>query len=318
MAVFVAALEQSEQLMRAAADVGPAARPLPLSYAVSQAGRAIAAAQLEEPWRLSGHGLKAPAGTEASKDLLRRMVSPDRAKDSDARRPSFAGVTQATGSAELSSGLELGALWAAIPDLMPPVPQPPLDDPAWKRPLRVFLPAVDPAHRRLADLRPLELLIDGLPPEADLSALLQYLSDYPTAADAFMWHPRGVDEGSLMLQVSPAGRHVPVFCWPDVPTDIQLRARYLDVIAPTYRDYGARLLLPKAGGQDALSPFMLWWALLFGLSSVARYEPELWIGALDVNRSPLAVPIEAALDAALEALPDLILDALTSHDEPRQ
>jgi hypothetical protein len=63
---------------------------------------------------------------------------------------------------------------------------------------------------------------------------------------------------------------------------------------------------------------MLWWALLFGLSSVARYEPELWIGALDVNRSPLAVPIEAALDAALEALPDLILDALTSHDEPRQ
>lgn len=36
--VFAAALEQSEQLMRAARDVGHAARPLPLFYSVSQAG----------------------------------------------------------------------------------------------------------------------------------------------------------------------------------------------------------------------------------------------------------------------------------------
>jgi hypothetical protein len=43
-AVFTAALEQSEQLMRAARDVGYAARPLPLFYSLSQAGRAIAAA----------------------------------------------------------------------------------------------------------------------------------------------------------------------------------------------------------------------------------------------------------------------------------
>jgi len=50
--------------------------------------------------------------------------------------------------------------------------------------------------------------------------------------------------------------------------------------------------------------------LLFGLSSIARYDPELWIAALDVNNSQLAVPIEATLDIALDALPELILDAL--------
>jgi hypothetical protein len=56
---------------------------------------------------------------------------------------------------------------------------------------------------------------------------------------------------------------------------------------------------------------MLWWVLMFGLSSVARYDPEVWVAALDVNTSEQAVPIEAALDVALEALPELILDALT-------
>jgi hypothetical protein len=62
-----------------------------------------------------------------------------------------------------------------------------------------------------------------------------------------------------------------------------------------------------------LSPLMLWWALLFGLSSIARYDPETWVGALAVNDSALTVPIEAALDAALEVLPDLILGTLTDH-----
>lgn len=37
---YVAALEQAEQLFRAAANVGAAARPLPLFYGLSQAGRA--------------------------------------------------------------------------------------------------------------------------------------------------------------------------------------------------------------------------------------------------------------------------------------
>ena len=63
--------------------------------------------------------------------------------------------------------------------------------------------------------------------------------------------------------------------------------------------------------MDALSPLMLWWALLFGLSMAARYDPEMWVAELDVNESKAAVPIEAALDVALEALPELILDALT-------
>lgn len=310
-AVFVSALEQAEELMHAAANVGAAASPLLLFYAVSQAGRAIAAARLDDPWRPSGHGLKAPAPGDALTGLLQRLVKPDGGQASGGRRPSFAGVAEATGSGQLTSEMELGALWAAIPEFMAPLPQPPLADPAWKRPLRVFRTVPDAAHLRLADM-PLELLIDGLPPNADLDTLLRYLSDYPTAEGAYMWHTQGMREDVLVTQPSPVGL-LPVFCWPDVPTDIGLRARQLNTIAPDYRSRGTRLLLPRAGSRDALSPLMLWWALLFGLSSIARYDPQTWVGALAVNDSELAVPIEAALAAALEALPDLILDALIAR-----
>ncbi len=44
-ATYRAALEQFEELIRAAAAVGYQSRPLPLFYALSQAGRAIVAAR---------------------------------------------------------------------------------------------------------------------------------------------------------------------------------------------------------------------------------------------------------------------------------
>ena len=255
--VFLAALEQAEQLMEAAVEVGPAASPLLLFYAVSQAGRAIAAASLDEPWRLSGHGLKAPAPSEAAGGLLDRVVKPDGAQAPKGRRQSFAGVAEATESAQLKSPVELGAVWAAIPELMPPLPQPPLEDEKWIRPLRVFRPMFDAAHTRLADMRPLELLIDGLPADADLDTLLHRLGDYPTAAGAYMWHTLGMSEDFLVTQPSAVG-NLPVFCWPDIPTNIQVRAQHLDAIAPDYRGLGTRLLLPRVGGTDTLTPLMLW------------------------------------------------------------
>lgn len=55
---YAAAMEQFEDLLRAAEQVGPAARPLPLFYALSQAGRAVTAAHADEPWQLRGHGLQ--------------------------------------------------------------------------------------------------------------------------------------------------------------------------------------------------------------------------------------------------------------------
>src|SRR5580692_135494 len=59
---YVVALEQAEQMFRAAATVGQATRPMLAYYGLNQAGRAVAAAAVTiqtDGWRLSGHGIYA-------------------------------------------------------------------------------------------------------------------------------------------------------------------------------------------------------------------------------------------------------------------
>ncbi|MEU5445206.1 YaaC family protein [Streptomyces griseofuscus] len=58
---YSAALEQGQQLFRAAAGVGPATSPVLAFCGLSQAGRAITAAAWSlknEDWRLDTHGIK--------------------------------------------------------------------------------------------------------------------------------------------------------------------------------------------------------------------------------------------------------------------
>ena len=124
-AVYGAALQQFEELMRAAATAGNASRPLPLFYAVSQAGRAIAAAWADGPWTREGHGLKHSMGRSA----LRSTVKPDPGPED-----SFSHVAAVTGNHGLTKPVELGALWASLPDLW----RYELSDERWKRPLRVL------------------------------------------------------------------------------------------------------------------------------------------------------------------------------------
>jgi hypothetical protein len=62
--VFTSSLEQAEQLCRAATVTPPAARPLPLFYAMSQATRAVAAVALPENWTPRTHGLSLPNSDE--------------------------------------------------------------------------------------------------------------------------------------------------------------------------------------------------------------------------------------------------------------
>ena len=63
-------------------------------------------------------------------------------------------------------------------------------------------------------------------------------------------------------------------------------------------------------GVRAPHPLMLWWALLYGLSSLARYEPATWTAALDLDRSEIAVGLERVLDLAEEHVPKRVLREL--------
>ncbi len=242
LAVFVAALEQAEQLMGAAQAVGASARPLPLFYALSQAGRAIAAARLGgDAWRLAGHGLHEPRDQAEPGDLLRRVIAPRPASKksvAEGRRDSFAGVAEATGSESLSAETELGAVWAAIPTLDGALPQMPELDPAWRRPLRIYpaQPAVDDTGAVMVG-HPLQLFVAGMSifdshPESAFNpddALRELETFYPTSAGVAIpsWrrNPRG-----LVREWAPTGESLPVFCWPDVQEPV--RPEQLDRSSP--------------------------------------------------------------------------------------
>lgn len=105
--IFDAALEQAEQLFRAAESVGPQARPLLLFYGLSQAGRAICACAVNvtnNDASLSGHGIKvddlAVANNASLADLV---VRPENG--------AFRQVAKALESSDFSEQARLGDLW---------------------------------------------------------------------------------------------------------------------------------------------------------------------------------------------------------------
>jgi hypothetical protein len=68
--------------------------------------------------------------------------------------------------------------------------------------------------------------------------------------------------------------------------------------------------LPEIANGACPFPLLLWWALLLGLSSIARYEPAAWTAAIDLDGSDLAVSFERVLDVAGERVPIRILQSL--------
>lgn len=282
-----AALEQFEQLLDAAGVVGPAARPLPLFYAVSQAGRAITAAHGLVPWELRGHGLEMPSPSSRT-PLLERTIEPKpRGNDS------FHRVAETIGSDVLTGPVQLGAVWASLPNLLPEALAQ-----EWPRPLSVSEIISIGSDTVAADVMGLE----------DFTAddIGRTLAQYPRAQGWELSRSRQVGEHPF-LDVSP-----PVNVWSRASsTAAKDRLAKLDEFAPEYRWSRDRWLRPGVGPQrDYLKPLCAWWILLYSLSMVARYEPAEWAEVLDINRSDLAVAVESLLDIAMLIIPQLVLEAI--------
>jgi len=97
----------------------------------------------------------------------------------------------------------------------------------------------------------------------------------------------------------------------------ELIAAYVDRLIPRYLRTREHWLIPAVGrGQDLLPPVLLWWVLLFGLSLLARYEPDAWRAALDLDGSPVADPLAELLDLALVIVPEFLFDAVIQERAP--
>jgi hypothetical protein len=75
-------------------------------------------------------------------------------------------------------------------------------------------------------------------------------------------------------------------------------------------------ILPVIGGNTkTMHPLVMWWAVLYALSMLARYKPSNWTRMLDVDRSPDAPAIEYLLDEAHRVCINLIMGVFENRKE---
>ncbi len=183
---------------------------------------------------------------------------------------SFTQLAPLLGSGTLPDGAALGQLWATIPDLT-------------ASPLENGTTEYAPALRledapRTTDNWPgwvagVPQRFAAHPTEQDIAG---FLSQYPSLA--------GHDKADTMVtSQTDESRQVVKIRW----------------------------VFPAIGGAaQPIRPVLTWWAVLYALSMLARYEPASWTDHLDVDQSRNAVPLETALGLALDTCPQLILHAI--------
>jgi hypothetical protein len=283
--VFRAALEQFEELMRAAAETGPAARPLPLFYALSQAGRAIVAARGGPDHKV--HGITLHARADAVFETVIEPVATGKLPGQ------YQAVSIAVASPVLSGPTPLAALFASLPETGNEILEIAADRP---RPLSVW-PATEPPVPVPGWTHVLVVFDEDVRTPDQVN---ESLRSYPTASGRLALSEAYVRLGILPREWSPGGMGVRMLVRGD-----------LDDVAPQYRIVGRRWVRPAISGDSAPpNPLMTWWLLLFALSMLARYDPLAWVRALDVDSSSCAVSLERAMRKAIDALPQLVGEAI--------
>ena len=321
--LYRASLQQFEELLNAAASIGPAASPLPLYYALNQAGRAILAVRETDDTKVFArnehHGLTL-ARESVGDDLLGAAVQPVRADAGHYQK-----VATVTGSPflTLKDGVELGALIAALPE----AGDEGFDDDTWPTAVRVHpLMRLSPQPNLFGkwdgDSMTSRLLFSqstmqiGLVTDriASVETLASFAAEYPALCNRQvtlgMLQP---GQPSLLYWQTPVGRALEVRI--HVPRSSAIleedHEALLNDIAPQYRWLGRRWLRPSLeGSQPPPSPLMTWWAVLHALSMLARYHPTAWTAALSIDKSPRAASLERTLALALGTLPHLVFEAV--------
>lgn len=294
---YQAAMVQCEELVNAAAASAPSASPLPLFYALNQAGRALAAAAAGEPnggeWRLKAHGIA--QGTGDVREAMSMTIRPTCPRR---RGNAFAIVADTIGSSQLSAPVTLQELYTALPDLeAKPVPD------SCTSPRALYVEEYDDEAAQLSGRLPV-VRATVVSPGRPLECSDAFLDRYPSLHEATPTWQHHTKRGIGCL----------LEWWLRWGTEEEWRL--LDDAAPAYRFSGERWAIPTVGeGRDHLSPLMLWWALLFGYSVLARYEPAAWTKAIDLRTEPWAAAIIASLDEAFSALPELIWIELERLDD---
>lgn len=293
---FRSALEQAEQQFRAAASVAYDSRALNLYYGASQAGRAVAAASWSlghDSWALSGHGLKCPDLSHVGTGVAALTVKSD-----GTVATSFKRLSQVLGS-PLPVRVSLGELW---PLMFETTMHAPLGDTQYQ-PLELYLTGRFGIGAHGVDIAQLLLppVIRTTPVE-NRPPLAEFIARYPALRGWRKSTPVGTEIGW------PEGDHSLELTWE--LTEPEKRSQHVAGDRLT-RYRGRRMAFPTVAEEAVpLQPLMVWWAVLYVLSMLTRYEPAQWTELIDVNQCEQATAIEFVLDTALAAVPDLLDEAI--------
>jgi hypothetical protein len=297
--VYGSALVQFEELLAAAIAASPQTRPLSLFYALSQAGRAIAAARLDGEWRLRGHGLVSE-NLDAG-DLCAVQI---RSTPSKRGRPgAFGGVCRATGSDLLHGTTTVGELWASLPGLEKLMPE-------LEHPKPLYVAAEEIGVSPLDDVTKVRATVAPLQAKSTTDAE-KALASYRHGREAQIVEMQHL---APIHKFTGYGDGVAVW-WPSGASDIHGHWIAIGRLAPFDLHTEQHWLRPLVADDAALSDLMTWWALLHALSMVARYEPAAWFEALAYDSSPIAAPIAELLRVGVDLIPQMVLEALYGDSE---
>lgn len=248
---------------------------------------------------------------------------------------SFTGVANAIGSPVLGGTTTLGALWAANPDLRHvPIPT---DAGLWPRaldiPIGIQRMSTGIYGDELPDPWATPVVTGGMVvttidcPGETSDEVAEAIQPYPTLRGAFALTPggmssavRGAADDVVVRSAMGGPDRVAIGVKAPAETTMADQWERLRALASVVEIDSSQpvhpvpslvgFALPEVGGARAPSPLLLWWALLLGLSILARYEPAAWTLAVDLDVSTLAVGLERVLDVAAERVPMRILDGL--------
>jgi hypothetical protein len=307
--------------------VGVATQPILTFYGVSQIGRAVAAASntlSNKEYRLNAHGLQ-----DGSLDIDPSSFAKITVRGETSG--SFPTVAAALDACPLRADTTLGELWGLIPD----GDRFTFDGIGDQRPLIIsydpdlhistgnkFGCRVErlPLSAISSDLDPAEihglLTTPGTDPhriKQQHALLTGWFSQYPGLTDAHIGYP------SPIQALSPS-RTQPVHVAIDSDAVMQLPLvlatepergpqQTMEMRAPAY--HGVHRAYPDLDDCGRpVDPFLLWWAVLYVMSRLARYEPRVWERLISVKQSAFAVAIEYLLDEAQIAIPELAIRAI--------
>lgn len=251
---------------------------------------------------------------------MQTLIKP-RPKVTDGHRDCLSTCQMLDGRDSMTKPLTLEAIWAATPD----TPRLELTGDA-SLPLRLHQSLYRRGIEEATSRGRILLGVEGLSADLSDEELVTALKPYPSLTGGESVRPYIDDALGQFVTDRPqvmldrAGLAVvlsyhdwidtaPVLTWTlDSPSGDAMQAKF-EELAPVGVSSSdkTRMVFPALGGVGEPSPCGLWWTLLLSLSSLVRYEPDLWSEAIDVDTSQVAVPLEQLCDHCEWLVPALLL-----------